>query len=159
MTFEEAKKIFLNRGYIEVPGGTYYDADKWRESITVISKWLEQEPCDDAVSIQVAKKALEDRFIELQKRHDDTRYETNYCLNTILELPLVTPKEKADWIPVSKDLPKLYEEVIVTDIETIDTYISRYVGNGYWECDNGLYQNRIIAWQPKPKPYSAESEE
>lgn len=47
MTFEEAKKIFLNRGYIEVPGGTYYDADKWREAIIVISKWLEQEPCKE----------------------------------------------------------------------------------------------------------------
>lgn len=117
MTFEEAKKIFLNRGHIEVPGGTYYDADKWREAITVISKWLEQEPCDDAVS-----------------------------------------KKMDEWIPVSDGLPKLYEEVIVTDIETIDAYVSRYVGNGYWECDNGLYQNRIIAWQQKPKPYKAESE-
>lgn len=112
MTFEEAKKIFLNRGYIEVPGGTYYDADKWREAITVISKWLEQEPC-----------------------------------------------EKTKWTLVSEELPKLYEEVIVTDIETSDSYLSRYIGNGYWECDNGLYQNRIIAWQSKPKPYKAESEE
>lgn len=50
MTFEEAKKIFLNRGYIEVPGGTYYDADKWRESVTVISEWLEQESCEDCIS-------------------------------------------------------------------------------------------------------------
>lgn len=64
----------------------------------------------------------------------------------------------SEWIPVSEKLPKLYEEVIVTDIETIDTYISRYIGNGYWECDNGLYQNRIIAWQPKPITYKAESE-
>lgn len=67
--------------------------------------------------------------------------------------------ELPQWIPVSEDLPKLYEEVIVTDIETSDTYISRYIGNGYWECDNGLYQNRIIAWQQKLKPYKAESEE
>lgn len=70
----------------------------------------------------------------------------------------IVSKEKTDWTPVSEGLPKLYEEVIVTDIETSDTYVSRYVGNEYWECDNGLYQNRIIAWQPKPKPYKVESE-
>jgi len=47
MTREEAKEIFLNRGYIKVEGGTIYDANKWREACSVISKWLEQEPCED----------------------------------------------------------------------------------------------------------------
>ena len=50
MTREEAKTIFLNRGYIELDGGSYFDGNKWRESIVVISKWLKQEPCEDAVS-------------------------------------------------------------------------------------------------------------
>lgn len=44
MTREEAKTIFLNRGYIEVDGGSYFDGNKWRESITVISEWLKEEP-------------------------------------------------------------------------------------------------------------------
>lgn len=44
MTREEAKTVFLNRGYVEVEGGTIYDSDKWRESCRVISEWLEQEP-------------------------------------------------------------------------------------------------------------------
>lgn len=44
MTREEAKTVFLNRGYVEVEGGTIYDADKWREACRVISEWLEQQP-------------------------------------------------------------------------------------------------------------------
>lgn len=63
---------------------------------------------------------------------------------------------KDEWIPVSERLPEINKEVIVTDVETSDTYQSRYIGNGYWECDNGLFKNRIIAWQPKLKPYKAE---
>ena len=66
--------------------------------------------------------------------------------------------EQTGWIPVSERLPERNKEVIVTDIETSDTYLSRYIGNGYWECDNGLFKNRIIAWMPLPEPYNAESE-
>lgn len=43
MTREEAKTIFLNRGYIEVDGGSYFDGNKWRESIAVISEWLKED--------------------------------------------------------------------------------------------------------------------
>lgn len=49
MTREEAKDVFLNRGFIEVEGcrGRIFHADKWREACVVISEWLkspEQEP-------------------------------------------------------------------------------------------------------------------
>ena len=72
MTKEEAKKIFLNRGYIEVPGGTYYDANKWRDAIAVISKWLEQEPCDDLSSVTPNKREMnmEDKECEKCEHHD-----------------------------------------------------------------------------------------
>lgn len=62
MTREEAKKVFLDRGYIEVEGGTIFDANKWREACAVISKWLEQEPCDDAVSREAAKAVVKKHF-------------------------------------------------------------------------------------------------
>ena len=68
-------------------------------------------------------------------------------------------REQTEWITVSKRLPERYKEVIVTDVETSDTYLSRYIGNEYWECDNGPFKNRIIAWQPKPKPYKEEENE
>ena len=65
MTREEAIKIFLNRGWIEVENGTYFDGDKWRETIVVISdyfrneyKALEQKPSGDAVSRQAVKDLL-----------------------------------------------------------------------------------------------------
>lgn len=63
------------------------------------------------------------------------------------------------WIPVSERLPERYKEVIVTDIEVSNTYQSLYIGNGYWECDNGTLKNRIIAWQPLTEPYKKGSEE
>ena len=49
MTREEAKDVFLNRGFIKVEGcrGEIYHPDKWREACVVISEWLkspEQEP-------------------------------------------------------------------------------------------------------------------
>ncbi len=87
----------------------YYTLDEYHEAVDMAIKALEQEPicpshgidcedcpaydpCGDAISRQAAKGLLEDRFMELQKRHDDKRYETNYCLNTILELPPVKPQ-------------------------------------------------------------------
>jgi len=67
-------------------------------------------------------------------------------------------RPQGEWIPVSEKLPERYKEVIVTDIETTNTYQSRYIGNGYWECDNGTLKNRIIAWQELPRPYKEKEE-
>ena len=81
--------------------------DKYIKSISkptgVDFRNLEQVSCEDAISRQAVKRLLEDRFLELQKRHDDQRYETNYCLNSILELPIVTTQPKTGhWIEVAK---------------------------------------------------------
>ena len=73
-----------------------------KELPTVTPKVVE---CEDAISRQAIKMLLGNRFMELQKRHDDKRYETNYCLNTILELPPVTPKQKMGrWIDYQKNI-------------------------------------------------------
>lgn len=66
---------------------------------------------------------------------------------------------KADWIPCSKGLPDIGEDVLTTDIygdvdiETL-TEVSRS-DDVIWEDEDGFYTDfeYIIAWMPKPKPY------
>lgn len=58
MTREEAKDVFLNRGFIEIEGcrGRIFNADKWREACVVISEWLtslEQEPVLDKIRTEI----------------------------------------------------------------------------------------------------------
>lgn len=99
-------------------------------------------------------RAYRNKAIEKDRQAIENRL--NHAFNRGYEMGL--KMAKPSWIPCSERLLEEHKEVIVTDIETSDTYQSQYVGNGYWECDNGLFNNRIIAWQPKPKPYKAESE-
>lgn len=106
MTREEAKTVFLNRGYVEVEGGTIYDADKWRESCRVISEWLEQEPCDDCISRQAVQDYIA-KYLS-QYLYDDVREAVEVIDEYIGELPSVKPQEPK-WIPVSERLPKHYD--------------------------------------------------
>lgn len=65
-------------------------------------------------------------------------------------------QEQDRWIPIAEKLPEPYKTVIVTDVETIDTYTCEYHGGGYWNTDTGDAKNRIIAWRPLPEPYQEE---
>jgi hypothetical protein len=80
MTNEEAKQVFLNRGYVN----GIFDGDKWRQSIVVISKWLEQEPVLDKIKGYIdhirntgmgKKKSLEfiEKFIEGLKAESENK--------------------------------------------------------------------------------------
>ena len=132
--------------------------------LQVLGKYADQEPCDDAVSRQaVLEKAIN---VPIAKVMTDELLE--YCkviyrkvvfVDDIDKLPSVRPQE-SKWIPVRDErFPEQHKEVIVTDVETNDSYLSRYIGDGYWECDNGLFKGRIIAWMPKPKPYEQQESE
>ena len=64
MTNEEAKQIFLDRGFVN----GIFDGNKWRETVIVISKWLKQEHCEDLISRQAVINALKDNSVEMGGR-------------------------------------------------------------------------------------------
>ena len=53
MTREEAKEIFLNRGFID----GIHDGNKWRDACLVISEWLKEEPILDKVRAEIEQNA------------------------------------------------------------------------------------------------------
>ena len=86
MTIEEAKEVFINRGYVNVKGGTIFDGDKWRQSVEVITEWLKEQPCEDAIS-----------------RSEAIRVASGYCHwanipDELAKLPSVNPKPCEDAI-------------------------------------------------------------
>ena len=66
---------------------------------------------------------------------------------------LADRREADRWIPVSEKLPPVNSEVIVTDRNVLTSYQATYVGNDYWECDNGTFNDRIVAWKWFPETY------
>lgn len=97
MTREEAiKKV---KGYL-----TDYLSIEDYEEVGEIVKALEQKPCEDTVSRTNLLKQFEDRFIELQKAHrKDLQFGINWCINTLLDAPSVTPMQKTgQWVFVDK---------------------------------------------------------
>jgi len=99
MTREEARKVFLSRGYIEVKGGSIFDANKWRESCRVISEWLlEQEPCEDTISRQTVLNELSKitryGILGVSEESDGVWYKADEVEKMLKKLPPVTPQPK-----------------------------------------------------------------
>ena len=169
MTREEAKEVFLNRGFID----GIYNGDKWREACVVISKWLEQEPTTknglgvDAVSREEVLWLVADDNLSMGQ-----------VVKGIHALPSVTPQVPR-WIPLTKR-PMTDEErehyFEYTDMRIDDTYTildcplpddgqevlvswGGNVGNDVFIQDNegcyfeGMDIDEVDAWMPLPKPY------
>lgn len=153
MTFKEAKEVFLNRGYVEVDGGTVCDMNKWRESCRVISEWLKQESCKDVVSSKEVKEILNTRGQKAIMTFD-------HFIKLLDYLPPVTPMHK--WIAVSKGLPKEDGEYLCTiGLNGDGEYGYLQLCNYYTathKFDIGEYDGPVIAWMPEPEPYKAEME-
>jgi hypothetical protein len=159
MTKEEAKEIFLNRGFVN----GLFDGDKWRQSIVVVSKWLEQEPCD-CISRQ-AVLACKQTFT------DNAGYETEYVdIEDIKALPSIQPKPKTEWIPVSERMPEDGEECIITirerwgeDEEWDYEITTAYYHNDKWIPSYDVWEGQeleITAWMLLPtEPYKPTEKE
>ena len=97
MTFEEAKDVFLNHGWIKVGGGTYFDGSKWREAVRVLSDYLKREPCDDCIS----RQAVLDHIYGINGLEGfelSNVFEKHYA-DFIKSLPSVIPQPKmGHWI-------------------------------------------------------------
>lgn len=140
MTHEEAKQIFLSRGYVEVNGGIIYDADKWRESYRVISEWLEQEPLEvEAAKLQQAyNKGFEDcrQAVLNQLKCCLTGGETEYKyvkLHIDSILP-VTPQPKTGHCKDCKwwkDSDGAYRRGVGAESKCPINHKEVYEGNGY----------------------------
>ena len=93
MIREEAKEIFLNRGFID----GVYDGGKWREACIVISKWLEQEPTtkNDLGVDCIDRQATLDAIIKrLGIKNETYLLEAERVIyQQILAMPSVTPQE------------------------------------------------------------------
>lgn len=88
MTREEAKEIFINRGYVNVKGGTFFDGDKWRQSVEVITEWLKEQPCEDAISRQAVLEQINCWIGSGEYRYTNA---TDYLTKRIAELLSVHP--------------------------------------------------------------------
>lgn len=104
-----------------------------KEAIEMLERFQNPEPWEPQITSR-AYEALEMAIAALKKQEQDR------------------------WIPITEKPPEPYKEVIVTDIETIDTYTSEYYGDGYWGTDTGPAKNRIVAWRPLPEPYTEEKD-
>lgn len=105
MTFEEAKKIFLNRG---IDDNGIYDGDKWRKSVRVISDYLENLPSAEMTDMDsISRQAVNTLIDELARAISDERCcisrgrSTATIMRDIYHLPPVTPQPKTghwEWV-------------------------------------------------------------
>lgn len=143
-----------------------------KEALDMAIEALEQEPCEDCIS----KKAVLDKINEVcfsrEQNSVDFRVaqgsngQRDLIINFIENLPIVKPKSKTDWIPVSERLPEDNTLVLVTvkignrepKVRSGSYYMDRhfYIDNGdCWESRD----EELLAWMPLPEPYKGDEDD
>lgn len=128
MTKEEAKDVFLNRGFIEVENcrGRIFHADKWREACAVISEWLKEQP----------------RWIPMVRREPTDEEKAEFLAQNGEELCYMLENE----------MPLNGQEVLVSIGEFV---IEDVFDEDFYNFESNDIEN-VDAWMPKPKAYKAE---
>ena len=140
----------------------------------------ETQPCGDCISRQAAIEEIRfgQSFItkihptgEIEHLFDKENKALETAVKRIEALPSVTPKQRAEWIPVSERLTKKNMECLVAVGEFNITQMAMYSDlmgiinhRIFYQGDygNDNFENitqYVNAWMPLPKPYKAESEE
>ena len=147
MTNEEAKEIFLNRGFVN----GLFDGDKWRQSIVVISKWLQQEPCEDCISREAV--------IDVLTKHRVHFVDMVAITSDLKDLPSVQPmRPKGEWTLSSKKMPEESGYYLVSGGGKV--WICKMFDSGYLKgwCNDA--RNPVVeAWMPLPTPYEPQESE
>lgn len=176
MTNEYAIKVLTElRSYGDKFANIGFDR---KEAIDLAIKALEQQPCEDCISLN----KLDDIITKaIDESENQTECQTlRWVLDVMSELPSVTPKTVTDfadkckecgkilndklqtrWIPVSKRLPKKDEtEVLITIKEDGSVLQATYLDDRTFDTEAyGWFAIKdIAAWMPLPKSYE-ESED
>jgi len=131
----------------------------WKEYIKALPS--AQPECEDAVSrFEVL------RLIDYSSNDLNDSVDNWYFQGKVKELPSVTPKQPG-WIPCKTALPKEDGQYIVTvKYEHVDGYEDIYSEHGEWvdgHWDAGYghcgSMEKVLAWQPLPKPWEEEKAE
>ena len=162
MTKEEAKEIIESECYVFNPLN-FDRTTRINTALDVAVEALEQEPCNDAIS----RRAVLDTLDKMDSVLDENRTVEAYkelLTACYKDLPSVIPTRKQmEWINIKKQLPPIGLDVLICDIDG-DIYLTHrteHVGYNIWSFyDESVNRIKdVIAWQPLPAPYRAESED
>lgn len=115
--------------------------------------------CDDCISRQAVDE-LSKELVHTTK--DKADFLCNFW-EGLQKLPTATPKEKTEWIPISKRLPDFSQDVLLS-LRSLDILTGfRAETEPYFYCRGipGCYiePKDILAWIPSPEPYESQESE
>lgn len=127
-----------------------------KEALDMAINALEQQPCEDAIS----REAVLDEIDKYIKKAQSTGIKDDFISFeelVVKQLPSVTPK--AEWIPCSEKMPDINIHVLAQFV--MGGMAECYYAHNWWHIVGGvrISGDEVIAWQPLPELYKAESEE